>query len=57
MVRRIDTKHSANPNYVYVVGADKVSSTLQSIHEEINKKYISLLLDYSSNNYRNSESI
>lgn len=49
MIGRIDTAHSGNPNYVYVIGSDKLSSELHTINEEKNKLYTHLQLDYKFN--------
>ncbi|NJN34699.1 MAG: M28 family peptidase [Saprospiraceae bacterium] len=49
MVGRVDEKYAANPNYIYVIGADKLSSDLHAINEEMNKTYTNLTLDYTYN--------
>lgn len=49
MVGRIDDKHVDNPNYIYVIGADRLSSELHSINENINATYTQLELDYTYN--------
>ena len=49
MVGRVDEKYAANPNYIYVIGADKLSSDLNNINEEMNKNYTKLTLDYTYN--------
>jgi hypothetical protein len=49
MIGRLDQKYSDNPNYVYVIGSDKLSSALHQINEEANKKYTNLELDYTYN--------
>ena len=49
MVGRVDSKYTANPNYIYVIGADKLSSDLHNINEEMNKTYTKLTLDYTYN--------
>ncbi len=49
MVGRIDKKHKNNPNYVYLIGADKLSSDLHKLSEDVNNKYIGLKLDYTYN--------
>lgn len=48
MIGRIDKAHEADSNYVYVIGADKLSSELHTINEEANKK-VKLNLDYTYN--------
>lgn len=49
MVGRVDKKHENNPNYIYVIGSDKLSSDLHRINEAMNKKYANLELDYTYN--------
>ncbi len=46
MIGRIDTAHHGNPDYVYVIGSDKLSSDLHKINEEKNNTYTHLQLDY-----------
>lgn len=45
MIGRVDNLHKDN-NYVYVIGADRLSSELHTINEEMNRKYVNLKLDY-----------
>ncbi len=49
MVGRVDEKHKDNPNYIYVIGADRLSTELHDINENANKKYTQLELDYTFN--------
>ncbi len=49
MVGRVDKKHKNKPNYIYLIGADKLSSELHKLSEETNKKYSQLKLDYTYN--------
>ncbi len=49
MVGRVDDKYQHDPNYIYVIGADRISPTLHNMNEEINKKYSNLTLDYTYN--------
>lgn len=49
MIGRVDEAHKNDPKYVYVIGADKLSSQLQTISEEANKKYVNYKLDYTFN--------
>lgn len=49
MIGRIDAKHEDNPNYIYLIGSDKLSSTLHTISENMNKTYTNLELDYTYN--------
>ena len=49
MIGRIDKKHKNNPEYIYLIGSDKLSKELHDISEAINKKYTKLKLDYTFN--------
>ncbi|MFK7806986.1 MAG: M28 family peptidase [Saprospiraceae bacterium] len=49
MVGRVDEKYKDNPNYVYVIGSDRLSTELHEINESVNKKYTNLTLDYTYN--------
>ena len=49
MVGRVDEKHAADPNYIYVIGSDRLSTTLHEINEAANDKYTQLELDYTYN--------
>ena len=49
MVGRVDEKYKDNPNYIYVIGADKLSSEMHQINEDMNKTYTKLTLDYTYN--------
>lgn len=49
MVGRIDDRHKDDPNYVYLIGSDKLSTELHNISEEVNKKYTKINLDYKYN--------
>ncbi|MFL0066610.1 M28 family metallopeptidase [Tenacibaculum maritimum] len=49
MVGRVDELHKETPNYVYLIGSDKLSTTLHNISEEMNKKYMHINLDYTYN--------
>ncbi len=49
MIGRIDARHKENPNFVYLIGADKLSSELHTLSENINKKYMNIDLDYKYN--------
>ena len=46
MIGRVDPDHKMNPNYVYVIGSEMLSTELKAISERANTKYTSLLLDY-----------
>lgn len=49
MVGRVDDDHKDNPDYIYVIGADRLSSDLHKINEEANAIYTHLTLDYKYN--------
>ena len=49
MVGRVDEKHSGNPDYIYLIGSDKLSQELHDLSEEANKTYTNLELDYTYN--------
>ncbi len=49
MVGRVDSKHESNPEYIYIIGADRLSSELHQINEQANAKYTHLELDYTYN--------
>ena len=48
MIGRIDDYHH-NPDYVYLIGSDRLSTELHQISEDVNKQYINLELDYKFN--------
>ena len=48
MVGRVDKLHD-NPNYIYVIGSDRLSTTLHEVNETINDNYEKLVLDYKYN--------
>jgi len=50
MVGRFDEQHKDNPEFVYLIGADKLSQELHDLSEATNKKYTNLKLDYKYNN-------
>lgn len=50
MIGRLDKKHEGNADYVYLIGADKLSKELHNISETANKSYnCNLQLDYTYN--------
>ncbi len=49
MIGRVDKKHKDNPKYIYVIGADRLSSELHEINEAANQKYTQIELDYTFN--------
>ncbi len=49
MVGRVDKRYAHDPNYVYVIGSDRLSKDLHVINEEMNQKYTQIILDYKYN--------
>ncbi len=49
MVGRIDDAHKDNPNYIYVIGADRLSSELHNINEQMNTVHTKMNLDFTYN--------
>ncbi|WP_299365451.1 M28 family metallopeptidase [Winogradskyella sp.] len=49
MIGRVDERHQDNENYIYVIGADRISTELHFIIQEANSKFINLNLDYKYN--------
>jgi hypothetical protein len=49
MVGRVDDAHKDKPNYVYVIGSDKLSQELHDLSEQINKNTVNIELDYTYN--------
>jgi hypothetical protein len=49
MIGRVDEAHVKKPNYVYVIGDDRLSSELRGINEKANNTYLNMQLDYKYN--------
>ncbi|MBR9915443.1 MAG: M28 family peptidase [Algicola sp.] len=49
MIGRVDDDHIDKPNYVYVIGADRLSTELHYISEKANDNFVGLDLDYKLN--------
>ena len=49
MIGRVDKSHRDDSNYVYIIGADKISTQLHNINEECNVSYLRMNLDYRFN--------
>lgn len=50
MIGRIDPKRSnPNPNYIYLIGSDRLSQDLHQLSENVNTTYSKLELDYTFN--------
>ncbi len=48
MIGRLDKKHS-DPDYIYVIGSDRLSTDLHDINEAVNTNFINIDLDYTYN--------
>jgi Zn-dependent M28 family amino/carboxypeptidase len=49
MVGRVDAKYELNPNYIYVIGSDRLSTDLHKINESVNQEFTQLTMDYTYN--------
>ena len=49
MIGRTDAAHEGKPDYVYVIGSDKLSSQLHAVLEAANQRHGNLALDYRFN--------
>lgn len=49
MIGRVDKIHENNKNYIYLIGADRLSKELHYISEKINNAYFNIDLDYRYN--------
>ena len=49
MIGRVDENHLDDPDYVYLIGSDRLSTQLHTISEEVNARYVQLKLDYRYN--------
>jgi hypothetical protein len=50
MIGRRDAKHKYNNDYIYVIGANRLSSDFESIIVDQNNKYTKMSLDFTFNN-------
>ncbi len=57
MIGRIDPEHKENPNYVYLVGSDRLSTELHEISEKVNETYTQFDLDYTYNDENHPDRI
>lgn len=57
MIGRVDPPHEDNPNYIYLIGSDKLSSELHAISEKANQQFTKLNLDYKYNDPNDPERI
>ena len=49
MIGRVDERHQNNPNYVYLIGSDRLSRELHQLSEKANQQSVDLELDYKFN--------
>ena len=49
MIGRIDPDKADSPNYIYLIGSDKLSQELHDVSESVAKEYSDLELDYKYN--------
>ncbi|MEM5566337.1 M28 family metallopeptidase [Psychroserpens sp. AS72] len=49
MIGRVDDAHENNPDYIYLIGADRLSTQLHYISEAANSEFTHLELDYKLN--------
>lgn len=49
MIGRVDDKHTSNPNYIYLIGSNRLSNDLHFISEKVNDTYFNFELDYTFN--------
>jgi Zn-dependent M28 family amino/carboxypeptidase len=57
MIGRRDAHHAESPPYIYVIGADKLSSELNRVSESANMNYTNLVLDYTYNDTAHPENL
>ena len=57
MIGRIDQEHKDNPNYIYLVGTDRLSTELHEISEKVNETYTKFDLDYTFNDENHPDRI
>ena len=57
MIGRRDTLHPNTNNYIYPIGADRLSSELHEINEAMNAKYTKMEFDYKYNDRNDPERI
>ena len=49
MIGRVDNRHLNNKNYLYIIGADRLSKELHYLSEKVNNAYFNIDLDYKYN--------
>ncbi|HVD99590.1 MAG TPA: M28 family peptidase [Cytophagaceae bacterium] len=51
MIGRLDSVHANNPDYVYIIGSNRLSTQLHQISEQANKNSVNIQLDYRFNSF------
>ena len=49
MIGRVDDNHQDNPEYLYLIGSDRLSTELHYVSEKVNNTFTKLTLDYMYN--------
>jgi len=49
MIGRVDKRHEGKPNYLYLIGSDRLSKELHKVSDSINKTTVNLEFDYIYN--------
>ena len=49
MIGRVDERHQDNPEYIYLIGSDRLSMELHQLSEKANRQSVDLDLDYKYN--------
>jgi hypothetical protein len=57
MIGRRDPAHKDSPDYCYLIGSDKLSTTLHKVSESANSTYTNLAVDYKYNDPNDPERI
>ncbi|QJD96474.1 M28 family peptidase [Mucilaginibacter robiniae] len=57
MIGRRDPAHKDSPDYCYLIGSDKLSTTLHKVSENANNTYTNLAIDYKYNDPKDPERI
>lgn len=55
MIGRRDPQHKDSLPYVYLIGSDKISSTLHQLSEDVNSRSTNLIFDYTYNDQNHPE--
>jgi hypothetical protein len=49
MIGRVDDAHQSDPDYIYLIGSDKLSTDLHNLSEAVNQQYFHFAFDYTYN--------